>query len=36
MIHELIKDYVETYDIDDFMSWLEWREKTIEDYKEEK
>ena len=24
-----------TYDIDDFMSWLECRKKTIEDYKEE-
>jgi len=35
MVHTLIKDYVKTYDIDDFMSWLEWREKTIEDYKEE-
>ena len=35
MVHTLIKDYVKTYDIDDFMSWLECREKTIEDYKEE-
>ena len=34
MVHELIKDYVKTYDVDDFMSWLEWRKKTIEDYKE--
>ena len=35
MVHTLIKDYVKTYDIDDFMSWLECRKKTIEDYKEE-
>ena len=35
MVHTLIKDYVKTYDIDDFMSWLEWRKKTIEDYKKE-
>ena len=35
MVHTLIKDYVKTYDIYDFMSWLECREKTIEDYKEE-
>ena len=31
MVHTLIKDYVKTYDIDDFMSWLECRKKTIED-----
>ena len=36
MVHTLIKDYVKTYDIDDFMSWLKLQEKTIEDYKKEK
>jgi len=35
IIHELIKDYVKTYDVNDFMFWLKLQEKNIEDYKEE-
>jgi hypothetical protein len=33
MVRELIKDYVKTYDVDDFTSWLETQGKNIEDYK---
>jgi len=33
MVRELIKDYVKTYDVDDYTDWLETQGKSIEDYK---
>ena len=32
MVHELIEDHVETYGVDEVMSWLETQGKNIEDY----